>query len=550
MSATLTPKFLFSIDYVCWRDDCIFGWGWLFSRSKIVRHASLMLRYDDGATECIRLPYGSTRTDVAGSFPEVPHAAGSGFLLATRLRCKAHLETSHLLATFDDGSVEEVALPNFPAGYTVKTGSRAHWARRIRKALGEWRRIEFKQSIDFLRRNVRTRMARQRGHRINRAVKNTRKWHIVFDHALGGGANRYREQFVEQLNAEGVPVAVVLPDVATLTYAVHQRGAFGHDSQSYDSESNVLSALALRDIACITINNLVSYDEPEAMIAWVLKRKSEGVTVRVMLHDFFFVCPSFTLLDQNRKYCGVPELARCKDCLASNSTIFLSYIRDPDQTRWREAWWALLQMADEVVAFSASTLKIARRAYPSLDQCAIKIIPHIVDYLDGRTLSPDFNGSLVIGVVGHISVPKGAEIVREMVRIIDQERLDVRVVVIGSIDGALDSPSLKQTGRYDAADLLRILEEEKVTVGFLPSVIPETFSYVTSELIQMNLPLAVFDLGAPAERVRSYARGRVIATVDARKALQDIMDFHHALGGKLSDSSRSSEAMKVKFRSV
>jgi hypothetical protein len=41
----------------------------------------------------------------------------------------------------------------------------------------------------------------------------------------------------------------------------------------------------------------------------------------------------------------------------------------------------------------------------------------------------------------------------------------------------------------------------------------------------MGMPLAVFALGAPAERVADYDRGLVISRIDASTALQEIQAF-------------------------
>jgi glycosyltransferase involved in cell wall biosynthesis len=54
---------------------------------------------------------------------------------------------------------------------------------------------------------------------------------------------------------------------------------------------------------------------------------------------------------------------------------------------------------------------------------------------------------------------------------------------------------------------------------------PETFSYVTEEAMDMGLPIACFDLGAPAERVRGYAKGVVIERIDARAALDAMLGW-------------------------
>ena len=70
-------------------------------------------------------------------------------------------------------------------------------------------------------------------------------------------------------------------------------------------------------------------------------------------------------------------------------------------------------------------------------------------------------------------------------------------------------------------------------MGFLPSIWPETFSYVTSEMIAMEVPLCCFDLGAPVERVAEYRLGRVIAEIDAEAALRAMRGFFDELRGSV-----------------
>ena len=41
----------------------------------------------------------------------------------------------------------------------------------------------------------------------------------------------------------------------------------------------------------------------------------------------------------------------------------------------------------------------------------------------------------------------------------------------------------------------------------------------------MGMPVAVFDLGAPAERVKKYSKGLIIVKIDAEYALRKILGF-------------------------
>ena len=81
---------------------------------------------------------------------------------------------------------------------------------------------------------------------------------------------------------------------------------------------------------------------------------------------------------------------------------------------------------------------------------------------------------------------------------------------------------MKITGSYEREHLPEIIEDRKIDVIFIPSIWPETFSYTSQEAIEMGMPVAVFDLGAPPERVKKYEKGLVIDKIDAAYALEKI----------------------------
>lgn len=54
------------------------------------------------------------------------------------------------------------------------------------------------------------------------------------------------------------------------------------------------------------------------------------------------------------------------------------------------------------------------------------------------------------------------------------------------------------------------MKKLNITKFLVPSICPETFSYTTDEIMQMGYPLIVFNLGAPAERVKNYEFGKVV----------------------------------------
>jgi hypothetical protein len=66
------------------------------------------------------------------------------------------------------------------------------------------------------------------------------------------------------------------------------------------------------------------------------------------------------------------------------------------------------------------------------------------------------------------------------------------------------------------------------------SICPETFSYVTHELIKLNVPVFSFDLGAQGDAVRGYALGCLHPVCDGTTLLPILLDFKATLDARLA----------------
>jgi len=79
---------------------------------------------------------------------------------------------------------------------------------------------------------------------------------------------------------------------------------------------------------------------------------------------------------------------------------------------------------------------------------------------------------------------------------------------------------IKVLGPYKREELPDIIEREGIEMVLFPSIWPETFSYVTEETIAMGLPVIVFNLGAPYERVKEYKKGKIVKYKDLEGILK------------------------------
>ena len=194
----------------------------------------------------------------------------------------------------------------------------------------------------------------------------------------------------------------------------------------------------------------------------------------------------------------------------------------------------MIDSAERVLCFSEASRTLLRRAYPSLKDTVVEVQPHTLARVPVRATPDPARTTLRIGVVGHISRPKGAAMVSEIADEIARRGLAVEIVVIGSLETEAPGDVVTVIGPYSPPELPGLIERSGANLFLFPSIVPETFSFVTQELIQLGVPLLCFDLGAQAEKVRAYSRGRVVPVMGAPAMLDDLLDFHATLTAQMA----------------
>ncbi|MBL8383435.1 MAG: glycosyltransferase [Burkholderiales bacterium] len=517
----------YSIDRLVVRGRRVFGFGWLFHPEYPVSAVRLELTLSDGGTVSIPVEFGRTRDDVADAFPGVATALRAGFFLYGGWSGGAATSAA-LVGTAGDGSGFRLAAPmsdmaapgDRPALVPDKRMLAARAWAMLRR--GQWRELLRKAG-----RHARV----QAGPRpytpaALRRLLGSRQALLVIDHDLGGGANMYRERVLAGHLAAGGSAVLFTYQVQTLEHVLEIRSRRGTTRFVVPGPDEVAALAAQGLFERVLFNNAVSFERPEAIAALLVElRQGHGIPLTVVVHDYHMVCPSQFLLDHRARYCGVPEEAVCRGCLARNDEGFVSLFEARDIGAWRGAWGKCLAVAESIRCFSDASRELLLRAYPHLERGRIAVDPHRVDHLPLRRPALRPGAVLHVGVVGHVDRAKGAGVVRELALEIRARGLPVRVSVIGTVAGDLPGEVVSATGAYDHAQLPRLIEESGANVFLFPSIVPETFSFVTQELIECDVPLVCFDLGAQAERVRKYNRGLVVP-VGSADLLDRLLRFH------------------------
>ena len=221
------------------------------------------------------------------------------------------------------------------------------------------------------------------------------------------------------------------------------------------------------------------------------------------VHDYALFCPRINLTGGDGRYCGEPDVAGCDACVADSGGAVEEVIT-PAGLRARSA--AELNAAARVVVPSGDAAARLARHFPGVRPI---IAPH-EDDADLPPLRPLPAPPRRVGVLGAIGVHKGFDVLLACARDATRRDLPLDFTVLGHThddDRALATGRITVTGPYREADLPALIAETGVHLAFLPSVWPETWCYTLGEAFRAGLLPVMFEIGAPAERIRRTGRG-------------------------------------------
>jgi GT2 family glycosyltransferase/glycosyltransferase involved in cell wall biosynthesis len=322
--------------------------------------------------------------------------------------------------------------------------------------------------------------------------------------ALVGGVDRFVAERCRELRTQGLHPLVLRPAAAGDTGRCELwTDALALPNLRYDipGELAALSALLGRlRLEAIEIQHFLHLD------ARVIDAvRALPLPYDVFVHDYAWICPRVTLIDGTGRYCGEPAVTVCHACVRRHGSNLGERI-SAAALRERSASW--LRGARRVICPSADAAARLRRHFPGLD---VRVQPHAAPVvpvpLPARTPRAK---TFRVALIGAIGEHKGYRLLLQCARDARERRLPLEFVVIGYSEN--DAPLLKTgkvfiTGRYTEAEAPHLLRRERPDIAWLASVWPETWCYTLDYALQAGLPVAAFDLGAVAERVRSSATG-------------------------------------------
>ena len=235
----------------------------------------------------------------------------------------------------------------------------------------------------------------------------------------------------------------------------------------------------------------------------------------ITLHDFYMVCPIFSLLENGEEYCGDKESPDCQKCLKKQKNIEIEFIDN-----WRKLSHDVLEKAKLVIAPTDSAREIVQKYFKDIE---IKTIEHGMKKMVYEYEGKNENRKKNIAFLGGINKIKGIDFMREFVKEVNKEDNKYNLHLFGNTNDEKINESdgnYIYHGKYDREDVVKILKENEIDLVILLAIWPETYSYTLTESLMAKVPVLALDYGALAERIRKNNCGWIL---DRDSKFEDIL---------------------------
>lgn len=281
--------------------------------------------------------------------------------------------------------------------------------------------------------------------------------------------------------------------------------AFPHRSSAYDevvAEWLVRYAIELVHIRHIAWHGLGIADVAKALC----------IPVVFSFHDFYSVCPTVKLLDENNVHCAgrcTATLGECRVELWDSEN--LPPLKNAAVFDWRANMRSALEKCDAFITTSLHAQKLLVDSFPSLAERSFSVVPHGRDFERFGTASVpiDQHEPLRLLLLGGISVAKGGRFLEALAKLAPAENLEIHV--LGTVSGDIVLPQHVQVhGPYLRDDVVKKSVAIRPHLGAVLSIWPETYCHTLTELWAAGVPVVGFDVGAVGERIRESGAGWLV----------------------------------------
>ncbi|EAR07921.1 predicted glycosyltransferase [Reinekea sp. MED297] len=245
-------------------------------------------------------------------------------------------------------------------------------------------------------------------------------------------------------------------------------------------------------------------------------------------HDFYTVCPTVKLLDENLTYCGgvcTKGTGQCAHELWPQDAIV--NLKHENIHVWREQFSAFLSSCDAFVTTNHSAKALIQKAFPKATEARpFEVIPHGRDFenFSQLVINPAKTDVVKVLVPGNISEAKGGMLLEQLSKYYGEQGTPIEFHIMGNVGGDLQfSQNVVCHGPYARGQFSQKVEEVGPSLGLVLSIWPETWCHTLTEMWAAGVPVLGLDIGAVGVRIAQTGAGW-LAPVDDFEFLVSVLD--------------------------
>lgn len=281
------------------------------------------------------------------------------------------------------------------------------------------------------------------------------------------------------------------------------------------------------DIDVVHIMHLINHSFDLPQVANKL-----NIPVILSIHDFYFLCPFYTLLDENNKYCE----GLCQD---NNKNCYVPWniLEDINSKEiipiWRKNVLNMFSFVEYFIAPSDFIKNLFLSIYDNesiINEINFKIIEHGRDF---PKLSKIYNEIpskdkpiKILCLANNIDVMKGLNVIKDIKKEDSNDLIEFHF--LGNCheslkDYGIEHGSYKREEFYD-----KVFEIKPSFVGIF-SIWPESFCHTLTEAWSCGIPVLGSNVGVVKERILKNKGGWIIDINDTKNSFKLILDISRNL---------------------
>lgn len=272
-----------------------------------------------------------------------------------------------------------------------------------------------------------------------------------------------------------------------------------------------------------------------------------GIPMVLSIHDLYFICPAYTLLDGDYKNCD----GKCINSTSEkNCFIPMPHITHIENMKnyvekWRKHVSKIFSYFDFFIVPSDFIKNIMFEHY-NLSKNNIYKIEHGLDYNQPNEKLfdiPSKDKPTKILFLGNLYLQKGYKVIKELFKLDKNNALEFHF--LGYTPDELKNIGIHH-GTYKSEDLYNHIKIIKPSFIGIFSICGESYCYTLSEAWAFNIPVLVSNLGALKERLLENGGGWFID-------IDDINNTYEIILSKIQNTEEYLEKQKetenIKFKS-